>query len=75
MGRDSFVPFSRNCLNNVKQLQKELGQRIKEKGLESLQFRYDVLVDVVEEQGFNPGIFDAVIPSAAHVQRAATEEA
>ena len=70
-----FVPFSRNCLNKVKQLQKELGQRIKEKGLESLQFRYDVLVDVVEEQGFNPGIFDAVIPSSAHAQRAATEEA
>lgn len=69
-----FVPFSRNCLNNVK-VRKELGQHIKDKALESLQFRYDVLVDAVEETGFNPGIFDAVIPSAVHVQRAATEEA
>ncbi len=69
-----FVPFSRNCLKNVK-VRKELGQHIKDKGLELLQYRYDVLVDVVEETGFNPGIFDAVIPSAVHVQRAATEEA
>lgn len=69
-----FVLFTCNYLNNVK-VQKELGQRIKDKGLESLQFRYDVLVDVVEETGFNPGVFDALIPSAMRVQRAATEEA
>ncbi len=68
-----FVPFTRNCLNNVK-VQKELVQHIKDKGLESLQLHYDVLVDVVEETGFNPEIFDAVIPSAVHVERAATED-
>jgi hypothetical protein len=41
--------------------------------LEDLQLRYDVLVDSIEQSGFNPGIFDASIPSAAHVQRAETE--
>jgi hypothetical protein len=32
-----------------------------------------LLVDDLEGDGFNPGIFDAMIPTAAHVQRAATE--
>ncbi|KAI2513446.1 hypothetical protein MHU86_920 [Fragilaria crotonensis] len=67
-----FVPFTRSCLKNTK-VRKELGQHNKDEDLERLQFRYDVLVDSVEASGFNPGIFDAVIPTAAHVQRAATE--
>ena len=54
-------------------MRKELGQHNKDDDLERLQFRYDVLVDSVEASGFNPGIFDAVIPTAAHVQRGATE--
>ncbi|KAI2510989.1 hypothetical protein MHU86_3461 [Fragilaria crotonensis] len=37
--------------------------------------RYNFLVDDLEGDGFNPGIFDAVIPTAAHVHRAATENA
>jgi hypothetical protein len=28
------------------------------------------LVDKVEEQGFNPGVFDALVPVASHVERA-----
>jgi hypothetical protein len=68
-----FVPFSRSCLKNVK-VRKELGQHTKDEGLENLQLRYDVLVDVVETGGFNPGIFDAAIPSAVHVERALTED-
>ncbi|KAI2500983.1 hypothetical protein MHU86_13457 [Fragilaria crotonensis] len=67
-----FVPFSRNCLKNTK-VRKELGQHQKDEALENLQLRYDVLVDVVETGGFNPGIFDAVIPTAVHVERASTE--
>jgi hypothetical protein len=39
-----------------------------------LLLRYDVLVDVVENDGFNPGIFDAAISSAVHEERALTEE-
>ena len=68
-----FVPFTRNCLTN-KRVRKELGQYTKDEGLENLQFQYDVLVDVIEgKHGFNPGIFDAAIPTAAHVERANTE--
>ena len=51
-----------------------MGQHTKDVGLENLQFRYDVLVDAVETSGFNPGIFDAAIPSALHVEKAETEE-
>jgi len=68
-----FVPFTRNCLHN-KRVRKELEQRNKDEGLENLQLRYDILVDSVEENGFNPGIFDAAIPTAAQVKRAETEE-
>ena len=70
-----FAPFTRRCLTNVK-VRKELGQHVRDEGLERIQFRYDVLVDVVESQGgFNPGVFDATIPSAVHVERAATQDA
>ena len=34
--------------------------------------QYDLSVDNAEADGFNPGIFDAAIPTAAHVQRAKT---
>lgn len=69
-----FVPFTRSCLEN-RRVRKELGQHNKDTALEDLQFRYNLLVDDLEGDGFNPGIFDAVIPTAAHVQRAATENA
>ncbi|KAI2506187.1 hypothetical protein MHU86_8222 [Fragilaria crotonensis] len=67
-----FVPFTRSCLMN-RRVRKELGQNTRDEALENLQLRYDILVDEVEEQGFNPGIFDASIPVAKHVQRAETE--
>ena len=55
-------------------MRKELGQQIKDEGLENLQLRYDILVDSVKENGFNNGIFNAAIPTAALFQRAETEE-
>ena len=69
-----FVPFTRSCLTN-KRVRKELGQRNKDKALEDLQFKYDVLVDSLESIGHNPGIFEATIPMAVHVERAETETA
>ena len=54
-------------------MRKERGQHTRDEALEDLQFRYDVLVDEVEGQGFNPGVFDALIPVATHVERAETE--
>jgi hypothetical protein len=54
---------------------KELGQMNKDAVLEDIQMRYNVLVYDIESKGFNPGIYDAAIPSAAHVQRAETEDA
>ena len=68
-----FVPFTRNCLKNPR-VRRELGQHSRDEALESLQLRYDVLVERVEAAGFNPGIFDAVVPSAVHVDRASTSE-
>jgi hypothetical protein len=58
--------------NRVK---KELGQQTEDAVLENLQFRYDVLVDSIKGDGFNPGAFDAAIPMAVHVERAETEAA
>jgi hypothetical protein len=58
-----------------KRVKRELGQHTQDTALEDLQFRYDVLVDSVESDGFNPEIFDAVIPMAVHVERAATRAA
>jgi len=69
-----FVPFTRSCLQN-KRVRKELGQHSKDAALEDLQLQYDLLVQDVEAAGFNPGIFDAAIPTAAHVHRATTETA
>ena len=63
-----FVPFTRSCLEN-RRVRKELGQHNKDSALEDLRYRYNL------GDGFNPGIFDAVIPTAAHVHRAATENA
>jgi hypothetical protein len=62
------VPFTRNCMNN-KRKRKELGQQNKDKGLENLLLRYDILVDSVEENGFNPVIFDTANSTAAQVNR------
>ena len=42
--------------------------------LEVIQEKYDVLVEEFEARGFNPGIYDSVIPTAVHVQRAETED-
>jgi hypothetical protein len=69
-----FVPFTRSCLAN-KRVRKELGQHNKDKALEDLQFKYDVLVDALEGIGHNPGIFEATIPMVVHVERAETETA
>jgi hypothetical protein len=67
-----FVPCTRSCLKN-RRVRKELGLHTRDEALEDLQFRYDVLIDEVEGQGFNPGVFDALIPVATHVERAETE--
>ncbi|KAI2501582.1 hypothetical protein MHU86_12853 [Fragilaria crotonensis] len=69
-----FVPFTRSCLDN-RRVRKERGQQKEDAALEDLQFRYDLCVDAVEADGLNPGIFDATIPFAVHVERAETEEA
>ncbi len=69
-----FVSFTRNCLTK-KRVRKKLGQQKEDEALENLQYRYDVLVDAIEGSGFNPGIFDAVIQTAARVNRAQSEEA
>jgi hypothetical protein len=69
-----FVPFTRNCLTN-KRVRKELGQQKEDETLENLHYQYDVLVDAIEGSGFNGEIFDAVIPTAARVNRAQSEEA
>jgi hypothetical protein len=68
-----FVPFTRNCLKD-KKVRRELGQRKADEQLENLQRRYESLVDSLEGDGFNPGIFDLEIPTAAHVVRAETED-
>ena len=67
-----FVPFNRNCLKN-KKVRKELGQQVRDDGLEALQLQYDVLADKVETRGFNVGIFESVIPTAQRVKRGRTE--
>jgi hypothetical protein len=69
-----FVPFTRSCLSNNR-VRKELGHHNEDAVLENLQFRYDVLVDSIEGNGLNPGVFDAAIPMAVHVERAETEAA
>ncbi len=73
--KTGFVPFARCCLLQNKRVRKELGQHSKDAALEDLQLRYELLVQDVEAEGFNPGIFNAVIPKAAHVHRATTETA
>ena len=69
-----FVPFTRSCLQN-KRVRRELGQHNKDEALEDLQVKYDMLVEEIEAAGFNPGVFDGSIPTAAHITRAATEAA
>ena len=50
-------------------MRRELGQNVRDSQLEDLQLRYDVAVDDVETlDGINPGIFDAVIPTATLVE-------
>ena len=56
-------------------MRKKLVQRNKDKALQDLQLNYDILVDCIEGIGHNPGIFDASIPMAVHVERAETEMA
>jgi hypothetical protein len=68
-----LVPFTRNCLKD-KKVRKELGQHTEDEALENLQHKYDLLCDSIEGDHFNPGIFDASIPTAAHINRAETEE-
>jgi hypothetical protein len=64
----------RSCVAN-KRVRKELGQRNKDKALEDLQFRYDIVADSMEGIGHNPGIFEGAIPMAVHVERAETAAA
>ena len=68
-----LVPFTWSCLKD-KKVRKELGQHKEDEALENLQRKYDLLRDSHEGDRFNPGIFDASIPTAAHVNRADTEE-
>jgi hypothetical protein len=68
-----FVPFTRECIQN-KKVRSELGQHVANDELECLQGKYDVLVTKAETAGFNPGIFDAAIPVAKHVERAEDED-
>ena len=68
-----FVPFTRSCTKN-RRVRKELGQVDKDTVLEVIQEKYDVLVEEFEARGFNPGIYDSVIPTAVHVRRAETED-
>ena len=63
-----FVPFTRSCLNN-RRVRKELGQYNKDTALEDLQMQYDLSVDNAEADGFNPGIFDAAIPTITTWQK------
>ncbi len=58
-----------------KRVRGELGQHTQDTALKDLQFCYDVLVDSIESDGFNPGKYDAAIPMAVHVERAATRAA
>ena len=69
-----FVPFTRRRTKN-RRVRKELGQVDKATVLEDIQEKYDVLVEEFEALGFNPGIYNSVIPTAVHVQRAETEDA
>ena len=64
-----FVPFTCNCLKNPK-VRKKLGQRTCNEGLEQLQLKYELEVHEIETLGFNPGILDANVPRAVHVDRA-----
>lgn len=57
------MPLTRSCLDN-KRVRKELGQHKEDTGLEDLQFCDDVLVDSIEVDEYNPGIYDAVSPRA-----------
>ena len=54
-------------------MRKELGQQVRDDGLEALQLQYDVLADKVETRGFNVGIFESIIPTAQRVKRGRTE--
>jgi hypothetical protein len=68
-----FVPFTRECLRNRK-VRSELGQHTANKDLEELQVKYNLLVADAETVGFNPGIFDATIPEAKHIERNDNED-
>jgi hypothetical protein len=63
------LSFTRNCSKD-KKVRKALGQQKADEQLENLQQRYDLLIDLFEGDGFNAGIFDLEIPTAAHVIRA-----
>ena len=69
-----FVPFTRRCLSD-KKVRHELGQSCENKALEDLQARYDNLVSVAEQQGLNPGVFDASIPVSHRLERVQDEDA
>jgi hypothetical protein len=68
-----FVPFSRKCLYD-KKVRHELGQADVNVDLENLHENYVQLVATAEEQGLNPGVFDAFIPLANTLDRAVDED-
>ena len=61
-----FVPFTRSCIKNRK-VRKELVQVDKDTVLEDIHENYDVLIEDFKAKGFNPGIYDSVIPTAVQV--------
>ncbi len=68
-----FVPFQYAA--QKEKCEKELGQDNKDKALEVLQFKYDMLVNTLEGIEHKPGIFEATVPMVVHVKRAETETA
>ena len=69
-----LVPFTRASLKN-KKVRNEIGDNSESADvLRNLQTRYDSLVRQAEEAGFNPGIFDAEIPTAQQIVRPETED-
>ena len=68
-----FVPFSRKCLLD-KKVWHELGQADVNADLENLHENYLHLVATAEEQGLNPGVFDASIPLVNNLDRAVDED-
>ena len=53
-----FVPFTRSCLENRRVRKELVGQHNKDSALEDFKYRNKFLVDDLEGDGFNSGIFE-----------------